>query len=172
MKREDLEAIGEPEDDSFYVWDRFYYTKRMMDYTLAFDSETVKEYFPVEHTVSCMLGIFGHLFGLRFVNTDRIAHTCPQTDREEHATVWHEDVLLFAVWDRAGRKQKDADFLGYMYMDLYSRLGKRSGFSDLPIHPVFTHSVTEQLYRNYPWTPGIHSWRWDALFSFYWIGMR
>jgi metallopeptidase MepB len=149
MKKEDLETIEQPDDGSFYVWDRFYYTKRMMESTFAFDSDTVKEHFPLEHTVSCMLGIFGHLFGLRFVNTDGIAHPCPQTDIEERATVWHEDVLLFAVWDHAGRDQEDADFLGYLYMDLYPRPGKIPGFADLPIHPVCTHRGIEQVYRNY-----------------------
>jgi metallopeptidase MepB len=149
MKKEDLEELNEPDDGCFYAWDRPYYTKRMVEHRFALDLDTVKDYFPLEHTASCMLGIFGHLFGLHFVNTDRIAHTCPQTGSKEHATVWHEDVLLFAVWDRAGREQKDADFLGYLYMDLYPRLGKVSGFSDLPIHPVCTHSATEQVYRNY-----------------------
>ena len=149
MKKEDLETIGQPDDGNFYVWDRFYYTKRMMESAFAFNSDTVKEYFPLEHTVICMLGIFGHLFGLRFVNTDGIAHPCPQTDSEERATVWHEDVLLFAVWDHAGRDQEDADFLGYLYMDLYPRPGQIPEFADLPIHPVCTHRGIEQVYRNY-----------------------
>lgn len=149
MEKEDLEAIEEPDDDNFYVWDRFYYTKRMMEDTFALDSDNVKEYFPLEHTVSCMLGIFGHLFGLCFVNTNGIAQPCPQTDSEERATVWHEDVLLFAVWDHTGRDQEDADFLGYLYMDLYSRPGKRPGFADLPVHPVCKHRGIEQVYCNY-----------------------
>ena len=149
MKKEDLEAIGEPDDDSFYVWDRFYYPKRMMEHTFAFDLDTVKEYFSLEHTISRMLGIFGHLFGLRFVNTNGIAHPSPQTYGERYSTVWHEDALLFAVWDRTDRDQEDADFLGYLYMDLYTRPGKRPGFADLPIHPVRPHRIIRQVYRNY-----------------------
>ncbi|RYZ76719.1 MAG: hypothetical protein EOP06_31025, partial [Proteobacteria bacterium] len=30
MKKEDLEALGEPDDDCLYIWDRPYYSERMM----------------------------------------------------------------------------------------------------------------------------------------------
>ena len=63
---------------------------------------------------------------------------CSSTDTKEDATVWHEDVLLFAVWDSPDGDQEDADFLGYLYMDLFCRPGKRHEFADLPICPVRT----------------------------------
>ena len=46
MKKEDLRALGEPDDDCFYIWDRPYHTKRMMERTFAFDSDIVKGYIP------------------------------------------------------------------------------------------------------------------------------
>jgi metallopeptidase MepB len=136
MKKEDLEELNEPDDGCFYAWDRPYYTKRMVEHRFALDLDTVKDYFPLEHTASCMLGIFGHLFGLHFVNTDELTDHASLVDGKRSPQVWHEDVLLFAVWDSPGSDRKDTDFLGYLYMDLYCRPGKRPGFADLPIRPV------------------------------------
>lgn len=145
MKKEDMEALGEPDDDCLYVWDRPYYTKRMMERTFNLHSDTVKEYFPFEQTISCMLGIFGHLFGLRFVNTDEVTDPC--LPKKELPTVWHDDVFLFAVWDTADGGREDPEFLGYLYMDLYRRPGKRHGFADLPICPVRTRCAVERVSR-------------------------
>lgn len=136
MKKKDLKSLGESDDGKFYIWDRPYYTKRMMEHKYAFDSDVIKEYFPLDHTISCMLGIFGHLFGLRFVNTEGHAHTQASTGATRHATIWHEDVLLFAFWDSTDSDQESAEFIGYLYMDLFCRPGKRPGFADLPIRPV------------------------------------
>jgi metallopeptidase MepB len=143
MKKEDLKALGEPDENSFYVWDRPYYTNRMMERAFSLNSDAVKEYFPLEHTASCMLGIFGHLFGLRFVNIDELADSSLPTKSKGLPTVWHEDVLVFAVWNSTDSDQEDTDFLGYLYMDLYRRSGKRPGFADLPICPVRTYLAIE-----------------------------
>lgn len=145
MKKDDLRALGEPDDDCFYVWDRPYYTNRMMERTFAFDLDIVKEYFSLEHTASCMLGIFGHIFGLRFVSIEGLAGSDLPVDEDLFPTVWHEDVLLFAVWNSPNSDQEDAGFLGYLYMDLFRRPGKRSGFADLPICPVRTLFVIERV---------------------------
>jgi metallopeptidase MepB len=145
MKKQDLEELGEPDDGCFYVWDRPYYTKRMMERKFALNLDTVKDYFPLEHTASCMLGIFGHLFGLRFINTDEITDHYSPVDGTRLPKVWHEDVLLFAVWDSTGSDQKETDFLGYLYMDLYCRPGKRPGFADLPIRPVCNSCAVKRM---------------------------
>jgi metallopeptidase MepB len=145
MKKGDLKALGEPDDDCFYVWDRPYYTKRMMEHKFTFDSDTVKEYFPLEHTASCMLGIFGNLFRLRFVNIDGRPGLSPPADKKILPIVWHEDVSLFAVWDGPDGDQEDDGFLGYLYMDLYRRPGKRLGFADLPIRPVRIYFVIKRV---------------------------
>lgn len=136
MKQGDLKALGEPDDNCFYAWDRPYYMNRMMERAFSLTSDAVKEYFTLEHSASCMLGIFGHLFGLRFVNIDELADSSPPTDSKRLPAVWHEDVLVFAVWNSTDSDQEDTDFLGYLYMDLYRRSGKRPGFADLPICPV------------------------------------
>jgi metallopeptidase MepB len=145
MKKGDLKALGEPDDDCFYVWDRPYYTKRMMEHTFAFDSDTVKEYFPLEHTASCMLGIFGNLFRLRFVNIDGRPGPSPPADGSILPMIWHEDIVLFAVWDGPDGDQEDGSFLGYLYMDLFRRPGKYLGFADLPIRPVRIYCVIERV---------------------------
>jgi metallopeptidase MepB len=90
-----------------------------------------------------MFGIFGHLFGLRFVNADGLDGPCRPIYDNQLPTLWHEDVLLFAVWDDTDCDQENAGFLGYLYLDLYFRPNKRPGFADLPICPVGTDCLTE-----------------------------
>lgn len=138
MKQKDLWLAGEPESDQvgFHLWDRPYYARLMMERDFAIEAEDLADYFPLEYTISRMLGIFGHLFGLSFVNMreDTGAHSTTATIAGK--STWHEDVILFAVWDSPESSKEKAEFLGYLYMDLYARDGKRPGFADLPIRPV------------------------------------
>lgn len=137
-KQEDLRSAGEPASDQggFYLWDRPYYTRLMMKRDFAFEAEGLADYFPLEYTVSRMLGIFGHLFGLSFVNMREHTGSHSTTATVADKSMWNEDVILFAVWDSSESSHETTEFSGYLYMDLYARDGKRPGFSDLPIRPV------------------------------------
>ena len=75
------------------------------------DQQKIAEYFPVWSTIDGMLQIYGEMFGLDFQHV-------------VNANVWHEDVKLFAVWDKV---ELGGEFSGYLYVDPHPRLGKYRG---------------------------------------------
>ncbi|KAM0817139.1 putative Peptidase M3A/M3B catalytic domain-containing protein [Seiridium cardinale] len=80
------------------------------------DEEKISEYFPVEHVMGAMLGLFTSFLGLRF---DKLSDDDVGEDIK-----WHESVAIFAVWDGSSER---AHFIGYLYMDLIWREHKYRG---------------------------------------------
>lgn len=121
MKREDFESQGKSFDGKFFLWDEGFYTSKMIrKLSIPVNHSESAEYFPIQNTVSSMLGIFEHLFGLVFEEmigdeTDRIIDFGKSSD-----LVWNEDVKLFSVWDV---QEEGGGFLGYFYLDLFSHIG-------------------------------------------------
>jgi metallopeptidase MepB len=86
------------------------YTQR----TLDLDNEKVKEYLPVSVVVSRMMQLYSDLLGIRIF---------PVKD----ASTWHEEVTVWAVWDKEGLDNKvpeEESFCGYLYLDLFPREAK------------------------------------------------
>lgn len=136
QKKEDLEARGEPDDGKFYAWDRSFYFQKCLQQDEANNADIVSEYFALHETIKRMLLIFERVFGINFVEIIGNDRDILSQGAGGDALVWHEDVQLFAVWDDSDGSGKKDEFLGYLYMDMYPRPGKRSGFCDLPIRPV------------------------------------
>lgn len=69
IKKADLKARGldKDDDDTYYLWDSRFYNRMMVEKEFSIDEQKIAEYFPLQHTVNGMLGIFQHLFGLVFV---------------------------------------------------------------------------------------------------------
>jgi len=141
-KREDLMARGEPDDGNFYAWDRPYYVRKCEAEEREFDADNVSEYFTLHETIKRMLRIFERVFGMSFVEMAEDDRDALSQGVGGDALVWHEDVQLFAVWDDRDGSGDKKEFLGYLYMDMYPRPGKRSGFCNLPIRPVSTNKLT------------------------------
>lgn len=82
-----------------------YYGHKLQQERFNFDSEAVREYFPLAHVLQGMFNIYGTLFGVRF-------------EKLKNFPLWHEDVELYAVQSPKG------DILSYFALDLYPREGK------------------------------------------------
>ena len=72
-----------------------------------------------------MLSIFEELFGLAF-------------HREDECNAWHEEVVLYTVWDS---EAQGGAFLGYLYFDIFARTGKSSGAHHVSLVPVSARPI-------------------------------
>ncbi|KAJ5728922.1 Metallopeptidase MepB, partial [Penicillium malachiteum] len=136
FKKADLESRGEP-FNGFYLWDHAFYSCLMRQNELSIDHKKIAEYFPLQTSVQGMLGIFQRLFGLIFKG---------MVVEKGSDIVWHDDVLVFSVWDD---EDLGSGFVGYLYMDLFSRDGKYPNPSDWNLQPG---SIREDNTRHYPST--------------------
>lgn len=117
-----LKRETDPETTTLYSWDWSFFTQKLKKQEYCIDANKFSEYFEVKNTLEGMFGIFQELFGLDFKTID--------------ASVWHEDVVVYEVWDTSN----GSAFLGYLYVDLFSREGKFDGASHYALQPVCTPS--------------------------------
>ncbi|SPO05170.1 related to PRD1 - proteinase yscD [Cephalotrichum gorgonifer] len=129
LKRADLRERGgdipDHDVDRLNFWDWAFYNRKLKRDKYAVDSARISEYFEVEHTLRGMLSLFEKLFGLVF-------------RREEECHAWHEDVVLYTVWDS---EENGGEFLSYLYIDLYARDGKYAGAHHVSLVPGIVESV-------------------------------
>ncbi|KAL1857645.1 hypothetical protein VTK73DRAFT_7985 [Phialemonium thermophilum] len=147
LKKKDHEERGLPFDGNYYLWDHRYYDRLMVEKEYSVDENAIAEYFPLRSTVAGMLKIFEELFGLVFVEIapeDR-ARLSPTGKAED--IVWHEDVILFSVWDDASEGD---GFVGYLYLDLHPRQGKYGHAANFNLQPGFLNDDGKT--RRYPAT--------------------
>ncbi|KAK0652761.1 hypothetical protein B0T16DRAFT_427103 [Cercophora newfieldiana] len=119
-KERDFEERGEEWDGVVYAWDLNYYGRRATARAAGetrVDLKEVSDWFPLQVMVEGMLETMGKLFGLVFTEVE-----FEEGGREE--LVWRDDVRLFSVWDS---EDEGGEFLGYLYLDLYSHEYKSSG---------------------------------------------
>lgn len=146
LKKADCEARGLPFDGNYYLWDHKFYDRLMIEKEYSIDETKIAEYFPISSTISGMLKIFEELLGFAFVELqaeDR-ARLSPTGRAEDIA--WHEDVILYSVWDDAAAGD---GFVGYLYLDLHPRPGKYGHAANFNLQPGFLY---EDGTRRYPAT--------------------
>ncbi|KAF7541460.1 hypothetical protein G7054_g521 [Neopestalotiopsis clavispora] len=128
LKRQDVacraHAIMDPEDDeeTLFAWDWAFYSQKLRQTQYSLDTARISEYFEAEHTFQEMLGIFTKLFAIKFVPT--------------RTSTWHESVDVYEAWDNTG----DKGFLGYLYVDLFTREGKYRNAQHIPINRGFAEA--------------------------------
>ena len=103
-----------------FAWDRVFYADLQSKKKFAVDNARVSEYFEINHVVSEMLTIFEALFGMEF-------------ESMPYLSTWHESVRPFSVWDSP---DEGGGFLGYFFLDVFSRPGKFSSQYHSRIEPV------------------------------------
>ncbi|KAK5999972.1 hypothetical protein QM012_005060 [Aureobasidium pullulans] len=146
LKSQDLESRGRVSDGKMYLWDQPFYNRMMLEKQSSVDRQQIAEFFPVETTVTGVLDIFSHLFGLVFeeiVGEDRDGLF---TTGQGEDLVWQEDVQCYAVWDE---DPEGGSFVGYLYLDLYPRAGKYGGICNMNLQCGFEQ---EDGTRHYPAT--------------------
>ena len=125
LKKEHLKTHEEEktgvaeEDEGLNAWDTAFYGRLLEQEEYQLDATRLGEYFEVTETVKGVLAIYERLFQMRFEKVD--------------IPTWHEDVQTYAVWNE---ESIGGEFLGYQYLDLYSRQGKPKGAFAGVIQPV------------------------------------
>jgi Zn-dependent oligopeptidase len=89
-------------------WDVGYYRNQLLKIKFQVDQEKVREYLPMEQCLTGMFDIFQELLGV-------------EIRKIESPSVWHEEVVLYEVWEEGSLK-------GRFYLDLYPRPNKESWF--------------------------------------------
>ncbi len=98
-------------------WDYSYYEDLLVKTRYQVDESVVRQYFPIDHVVPSVLGIYQKLLGVTF------AQITP-------ADAWAPGVLEYSITDTASGKP-----IGWFYLDLYPRPGKFEHFANFPLRP-------------------------------------
>jgi len=146
LKKKDHEARNLPFDGQYYLWDHRFYDRLMVEQEYSIDENAIADYFPLKTTIRGMLQIFEELLGLVFVelgpeDRKRISPTGKAED-----IAWHEDVIIFSVWDDASEGE---GFVGYLYLDLHPRPGKYGHAANFGLQPGY---IQKDGKRRYPAT--------------------
>ncbi len=108
--RDDLQALVAEEGGNFALapWDWRYYAEKLRQARANFDDAAIKPYLVLDHLIDAAFDCATRLFGLTF------------SERKD-IPVWHPDVRVWEVKDRAGKHQ------ALFYGDYFTRPSKRSG---------------------------------------------
>lgn len=124
LKRDHMEAQGEVFDGRCFLWDTSFYNSRSNKETTGFDQKAFSEYFPLDTVVPSMLAMFEDLLGFHFSEL---------SSEEKQGKVWHEDVVVFGVWDS---EDLGGAFVGHLYLDLHPREGNVGHACSINLMPV------------------------------------
>ena len=100
---------GAPEADDFKQWDSAYWSERLREKRYDIRDEELRPYFPLPGVLDGLFKLTERLFNIKVVQADG------------EATVWHEDVQFFKVYDETG------DQIAGFYLDVYTRPGEKRG---------------------------------------------
>jgi peptidyl-dipeptidase Dcp len=108
--RDALQALVAEEGGNFALapWDWRYYAEKLRQVRANFDDAAIKPYLALDHMIEAAFDCATRLFGISF------------SERRD-IPVWHPDVRVWEVRDRAGRHK------ALFYADYFARPSKRSG---------------------------------------------
>ncbi|KAI0395857.1 hypothetical protein F5Y17DRAFT_168526 [Xylariaceae sp. FL0594] len=145
MKKEESVLDPPPPDADVIHWsDLQYYIRLYEERHYSINQHQIAAYFPIYQTVERMLTLFGRLFGFVFINETGAGASTTDTLAED--LTWHEDVVLYSVWDDS---REGGGFVGYLYLDLHPRPGKSGGAQCRPLQLGFERPDVK---RHYPST--------------------
>jgi len=100
-------------DEVLNPWDLSYYKNQILKTEYQVDTEKIREYLPVDACLAGMFELYQELLDVEFRNVEK-------------ASVWHEDVQAYEVYENDLLK-------GRFFLDLYPRLNKESWFYAVPL---------------------------------------
>ena len=109
FQREDMNI----DKDHVEPWSRSFVTDKLLKKNYGVDAEEVRQYFPLESVIDGLFSITQNLFDLEYKEM-------------KNASVWHEDVLAYEVFD-------DGNLIGRFYLDLHPRANKYSHAACFPV---------------------------------------
>jgi metallopeptidase MepB len=108
--------------EKLFLWDFPFYRQIIQRKGRGDDLQNIREYFPFETTFPSILNLLEQLFCIRFERREMEEDkNHPASPNGTESLTWHEDVMMFCIWDT---KNNASDFLGYLYYDVYKREGK------------------------------------------------
>ncbi len=97
--------------DALEAWDIGYASERLREHRYAFSQQEVKSYFPESKVLEGLFRVVGQLFSV----------SARQRTGADAPSLWHPDAKFFDLVDASGA------IVAQFYLDLYARVGKRSG---------------------------------------------
>lgn len=122
MAREKLDNISK--DETLNSWDLSYYKNQILKTDYQVDTEKIREYLPIDACLAGMFELYQELLAVEF-------------KKVENASVWHEDVQAYEVYENNQLK-------GRFFLDLFPRPNKESWFYAVPLS---TGKQTENGYE-------------------------
>jgi hypothetical protein len=110
--------------DTLYGWDYSFCTSLSPngDGGNVVDWKKISDYLELNNTLTTTIRILSTLFGLKFREIHAGTPSTTSTlSFAKVAKVWQQDVKIYSVWDES---HNQTGFLGYLYLDLYSRAEK------------------------------------------------
>ncbi|KAI9467905.1 hypothetical protein BX667DRAFT_474357 [Coemansia mojavensis] len=110
VKKADMLAEGR-EYTGFFEWDYYYYSYVTSEKKRDMFEIEGNQYFPIIEIGCKLIDIFEGMLGLYIIPA-------------QEPNVWHPDVEMFEVWEA-----DESEFIGHLYLDLYTRESKRETFT-------------------------------------------
>lgn len=104
--RDFAKSIGH--SGSIERWDWAFYSEKLKKKLYDIDDEVLRPYFSLEKVESAIFGLAKSLYGIRFIQNDKIP-------------VYHQEVKAYEVYD------ENESFLSILYIDYHPRSGKSGG---------------------------------------------
>ena len=110
VERADMQKLIYKEGNKFKLapWDWWYYAEKLKKAKYDLDEKDLRPYFEVSNVIKGVFGLATRLFGLQFVENNKI-------------TKYHPDVRAFEV------KEANGKHIGILYTDYFPRASKRGG---------------------------------------------
>lgn len=127
FKKKYLQEHGLPPQEEYFAWDHAFFNNLFLEQELEVDHQKISEYFPLERTISKMLGFYETLFDVKFVSVEN----------SDPLSVWHQDVRKYALFSNIKQGEPRNEFRGWIFFDLHPRDGKYTHAAQFEISPGY-----------------------------------